>query len=205
MKGNRFMKKKRLTKVKLTKTKKLTINFGDLEKAEKLNLDYHIKNGRIIWKKTNVIIARALAVVYLLSDGKKLTTVKIGTVKEICDYYDSLNDPSAFNLLLDVGHSAIVGQAPQDAIRILGKDRLFGLHIQDNDGVRDLHNIPFDVNGSIDWEAVAKALGEIGYQGDFTYEANSFLKRHTEETIPLALQYMERLGRYLMGRIAAHQ
>lgn len=124
---------------------------------------------------------------------------------EICDYYDSLNDPSAFNLLLDVGHSAIVGQAPQDAIRILGKDRLFGLHIQDNDGVRDLHNIPFDVNGSIDWEAVAKALGEIGYQGDFTYEANSFLKRHTEETIPLALQYMERLGRYLMGRIAAHQ
>ena len=62
MKGNRFMKKKRLTKVKLTKTKKLTINFGDLEKAEKLNLDYHIKNGRIIWEKDNVIIARALAV-----------------------------------------------------------------------------------------------------------------------------------------------
>ena len=88
MKGNRFMKKKRLTKVKLTKTKKLTINFGDLEKAEKLNLDYHIKNGRIIWEKTNIIIARVLAVVYLLSDGKKLTTVKIGTVKEICDYYD---------------------------------------------------------------------------------------------------------------------
>ena len=88
MKGNRFMKKKRLTKVKLTKTKKLTINFGDLEKAEKLNLDYHIKNGRIIWEKDNVIIARALAVEYLLDNGEKLTTVKIGTVKEICDYFN---------------------------------------------------------------------------------------------------------------------
>lgn len=91
MKGNRFIKKKRLTKVKLTKTKKLTISFGDLEKAEKLNLDYQIKNGRIIWEKTNVIIARALAVVYILDNGEKLTTVKIGTVKEICDYFDHVD------------------------------------------------------------------------------------------------------------------
>lgn len=82
MKGNRFMKKKRLTKAK-----RLTLNFGDLKKAEKLNLDYHIKNGRVIWEKDNVIIARALAVEYLLDNGEKLTTVKIGTVKEICDHY----------------------------------------------------------------------------------------------------------------------
>jgi hypothetical protein len=83
MKGNRFMKKKRLTKAK-----RLTINFGDLKKAEKLNLDYHIKNGRVIWEKDNILIARALAVEYLLDNGKKLTTVKIGTVKEICDYFN---------------------------------------------------------------------------------------------------------------------
>lgn len=83
MKGNRFMKKKRLTKAK-----RLTINFGDLKKAEKLNLDYHIKNGRVIWEKDNILIARALAVEYLLDNGEKLTTVKIGTVKEICDYFN---------------------------------------------------------------------------------------------------------------------
>lgn len=83
MKGNRFMKKKRLTKAK-----RLTINFRDLKKAEKLNLDYHIKNGRVIWKKDNILIARALAVEYLLDNGEKLTTVKIGTVKEICDYFN---------------------------------------------------------------------------------------------------------------------
>lgn len=83
MKGNRFMKKKRLTKAK-----RLTINFGDLKKAEKLNLYYHIKNGRVIWEKDNILIARALAVEYLLDNGEKLTTIKIGTVKEICDYFN---------------------------------------------------------------------------------------------------------------------
>ena len=103
------MKKKRLTKVKLTKTKKLTINFGDLEKAEKLNLDYHIKNGRIIWEKDNVIIARALAVEYLLDNGEKLTTVKIGTVKEICDYFNH-TDITGFEEA--VGFMPMIGTIP---------------------------------------------------------------------------------------------
>ena len=139
------------------------------------------------------------------SERKKFFPCGFSFADEVCDYYDSLNDPASFNLLLDVGHCAVVGQAPQDAIRVLGHNRLQGLHIQDNDGVGDLHNVPYDAGSCLNWDAVTAALGEIDYQGDFTYEANTFLKRHNAENIHIALTYMEQLGRYLMKKIDAHR
>ena len=139
------------------------------------------------------------------SERKKFFPCGFSFADEVCDYYDSLNDPASFNLLLDVGHCAVVGQAPQDAIRVLGHNRLQGLHIQDNDGVGDLHNVPYDAGSCLNWDAVTAALGEIDYQGDFTYEANTFLKRHNAENIHIALKYMEQLGRYLMKKIDAHR
>lgn len=125
--------------------------------------------------------------------------------EEICDYYDTLNDPDTFRILLDVGHSAIVGQDPQDAIRIIGRDRLRGLHIQDNDYIGDLHMMPYGFGGKLDWDEITRALGEIDYQGDFTFECGGIQNRMDERNVPIGLKFKEEMGRYLMAKIDANR
>jgi len=42
------------------------------------------------------------------------------------------------------------------------KNRLISIHIHDNDGERDLHQIPFA--GTVEWEKLAKILAESSYR-----------------------------------------
>lgn len=125
--------------------------------------------------------------------------------EDLCDYYDTLNDPAAFTVLLDVGHVGMVGQDAQDAIRILGHDRLGALHVHDNNFRTDLHTMPYDYGCGLDWDEITKALGEIDYQGDFTYEADGFQNRFNPENIHIAMKFMEQMGRNLMEKIEAHR
>ena len=60
-------------------------------------------------------------------------------------------------------------------------DRLAALHIHDNDKLGDRHQIPFSMN--IDFDAVTKALKEIGYNGYLTLEADAYLKAYNEENV----------------------
>ena len=89
-------------------------------------------------------------------------------------HLDAVND-EFFTACLDIGHAEMFGlgtNAPE-MIRSLNK-RLGSLHIHDNDCKRDLHQIPFA--GSIDWNAVVKALKDVDYKGEFTLEADSYMK-----------------------------
>jgi sugar phosphate isomerase/epimerase len=67
-----------------------------------------------------------------------------------------------------------------EMIHALGH-RLQALHIHDNDKWQDSHQIPFSMK--IDFEAVAKALKDIGYQGYLTLEADAYLRGRTAENI----------------------
>jgi len=49
------------------------------------------------------------------------------------------------------------------------QDKLVCVHLHDNDGVNDLHLIPF--TGNIDFEFLGKKFKEINYQGPLTSEA----------------------------------
>ncbi len=90
------------------------------------------------------------------------------TGRELAMYYDEL-DPEYFTVCLDIGHTVLTGQQPQEAIIEIGP-RLGALHIHDNNGIDDLHDIPY--RGILDWEKITKALSEVKYSGDFTYEVN---------------------------------
>lgn len=50
----------------------------------------------------------------------------------------------------------------------LFKDKIFAVHLHDNDKTDDLHLLPFD--GSIDWEYVIRKLKQCNYQGPITLE-----------------------------------
>ncbi len=118
--------------------------------------------------------------------------------KDLAEYVDALDSPY-FAACLDVGHCGLVGEDTADAIRALGKDRLKALHVHDNDFRHDSHILPF--HGSMNWDSVISALAEIGYEGNLTFEADSFLTGlPANESLYLSAEkYMHDVGRYLIS------
>lgn len=104
---------------------------------------------------------------------------------------DEVNSPWIVGCL-DLGHSALVGVEPADFIRALGKTKLQALHVHDVNYRRDCHNLPF--TEKLDWESIAVALREIGYQGEFTFEADNFLFGFPKELYQPAAKLMVETG-----------
>jgi len=84
---------------------------------------------------------------------------------------DSLNNmcgEKLFVACLDTGHALLTGGGdPCDMVDTLGA-RLKLLHVHDNDGKRDRHQVPF--TGIIDWDRFAKALVKNAYNGILSLE-----------------------------------
>ena len=115
-----------------------------------------------------------------------------GTAKDFRQMMDML-DPDLFVACLDIGHCGMVGQTPQEMIHALGHKHLHALHIHDNDNLRDAHVFPF--NGTTDWENVMKALADIDYDGNLTFEADNTLKRCPDFFMPTAVKYLFDIGK----------
>ena len=118
---------------------------------------------------------------------------------ELATYYDTLNDPKHFTVCLDIGHVALCGREPEDAIRILGRDRLGALHVHDVDYVSDLHQLPGI--GKINWGNVLQALADIRYAGELTLEADSFLHRYDDAYLPTATRFMADTAKYMADKL----
>lgn len=117
---------------------------------------------------------------------------------EFCKYMDAVDSEWIVGLL-DVGHTALVDADLKDFINKLGNKRLQALHIHDNDLKNDSHTLPFTRN--IDFNTLTSALAEIDYQGDFTYEADSFMVRFPKELLPSVVRFMREVGDYLVEDI----
>ena len=88
---------------------------------------------------------------------------------DLLAFVKSMNTPW-LRMCLDTGHCAVHGLSVGDAVRTVGKDYLYALHVHDNDGTRDRHWIPY--TGVVDWEDFSKALVEIGYERSVSLESN---------------------------------
>ena len=121
------------------------------------------------------------------------------TPEEFNRYLDAL-DRKWFVGCLDIGHTLLVHQEPQDFIRKMGSDRLKSLHVHDVMPNNDTHTLPY-YGGCGDWDKITKALKEIGYTGDFTFEAMNFNKLLPKELAFVSTKYMAEVGRYLVNQI----
>ena len=74
-----------------------------------------------------------------------------------------------FRMCLDTGHAQVLNTTPGDAVRLIGKDYLYALHVHDNYGLRDRHWLIGD--GVADWKDFGVALREIGFDGCFSIES----------------------------------
>ena len=115
----------------------------------------------------------------------------IKRLKEIVDYADSLNIKVAFEntkikgyleyvldnikndnvgLCYDSGHCHAHFKDDFDFNKF--KNRIFAIHLHDNDGTKDQHLLPFD--GTIDWDYVINELKDNNYEGHTTLEIHYF-------------------------------
>lgn len=119
------------------------------------------------------------------------------TSESFCAHVDALGDPDLV-ACLDIGHAQMKGSGSGvgNMIRALGH-RLQALHIHDNDGIHDDHQLPFTM--SVDFADMVKALQDIHYQGDFTLEADQHLNRYTPDNVSEGIREMAGAARKLAG------
>ncbi len=127
---------------------------------------------------------------------------RFSTPEQVKGFLDELNSPW-FAACLDVGHAAIAGEKPERFIRGMDADTLRLLHIQDTDYMDDRHQLPY--LGLHDWEEICRALAEIGYSGDVTFEIPGYLRRMPPELILEAMALAAATGRHLIRQIEAVQ
>lgn len=106
----------------------------------------------------------------------------------------------------DTGHANLVGLDFEEFITTLGS-HLKVLHIHDNDGVRDLHQIPFtfartrENKSSTDWEGFIRGLKHIGFQGTLSFETAPVLAAFPKEMKQDTLAFIARIGEYFSSQI----
>lgn len=113
---------------------------------------------------------------------------------EFCKLIDAANSPYLVGCL-DIGHAALMNADIPKFIKALGPERLQALHVHDVDLVHDNHTLPY--LHKVNFAAVTEALGEIGYKGDITFEANSIFRNYPPELYISVARLMKDTGDYL--------
>ncbi len=112
--------------------------------------------------------AKSAGVVIAL-ENMPFKNLPLSTPEQVLNFAREFDSPY-FRLCLDTGHAAVFGLSPAEAVRLIGREYLACLHVHDNDGVNDLHWVPY--RGVIDWDDFSRALHEIGFDGSLSLETN---------------------------------
>lgn len=139
-----------------------------------------------------------IAVENLFSRDKKRNCIRgrLGSPAELNAMLKALNS-HWFVACLDLGHASITGFEPEDFIRKTDPKILRALHVQDTDYLDDRHQLPF--LAKLNWPEIMKALGEYGYEGDFTFELTGYLRPLPAELLPEGLHFAHSVGQYLLN------
>lgn len=122
---------------------------------------------------------------------------------------DRINEKYGAEVLgfcFDTGHANLIGLDFEDFITTLGS-RLKVLHIHDNDGAADLHQIPFtftkshDNIASTDWEGFITGLCKIKYRGVLSFETAPVLTAFPAVMKQDVLGFIANIGKYFAGEI----
>lgn len=85
--------------------------------------------------------------------------------------------PDFLGMCYDCGHGNITGHGLDQLERL--KDRLYVIHLHDNDGTGDQHNIPF--TGTVDWQRLVGLLAGSSYKKPISMESNIHRSGITDE------------------------
>ena len=115
---------------------------------------------------------------------------------QLAELIDALDHP-LIGACWDTGHGHVSSFEQGASIRLLGS-RLKATHIQDNDGVKDQHLLPY--YGTINWAEVTAALKDVGYAGDFTYETHMSFRMLPDPLRDTKMKFALELGQYVISQ-----
>ena len=128
---------------------------------------------------------------------------RLSNAADACRMIDELNAEAGgdyFGFCLDVGHANLTNRNIKEYVKELGS-RLNILHIHDNNGLEDLHMIPYSylATGSshvCDWEGFVEGLKEIGYKGVLAFETFRIFSAYPKAVHTEALRLISAIGHY---------
>lgn len=129
--------------------------------------------------------------------------------KKAVERIDRMNDKYGAEVLgfcFDTGHANLVGIDFEDFIVTLGH-RLKVLHVHDNDGRMDLHQIPFtftrsrENTSSTDWDGFIRGLRRINYIGNLCFETGPVLSAFPDVMKQDVLEFIARIGKHFVKEI----
>ena len=150
----------------------------------------------------------ATMVIHLPNDQHPINNLGIKRLENIIHEAEEKNIQVAFENLGNISNLALVlntfkaknvgycydschhiNYAPDDDLMELYGNRLMALHLQDNGGKHNQHQLPFD--GSIDWVTVMRKIALTGYQGATTLEPMNWDYEHLSIQQFLELAYQK--------------
>jgi L-ribulose-5-phosphate 3-epimerase len=156
----------------------------DAESIVRHNLEFHGPALELA-KKVNVGIAFENMI-------ERSTRRFASHASDLVALIDTCNDPGV-GACWDFGHGNFIWPDQRDQLRTLGK-RLKATHVDDNYGKADEHMFPF--HGSIKWQELLPVLAEIGFEGDFTFEAHKEFTRLPEHLKDQMAKFGYEIGQY---------
>jgi protein FrlC len=128
-----------------------------------------------------------------IEPADRYETDLLSNCAEALAYANKLNFQN-LGVLLDTGHEYVAGEVVSDSVRNLG-DKLFHIHIDDNDGQRDQHLVPGE--GSLEFQSFFKALLEEHYDGFLGVELGW---DYTLDPDTAVVKTIEHLNRFLIDK-----
>lgn len=129
-----------------------------------------------------------------------------GKAVERIDRINEKYQAEVLGFCFDTGHANLVGFDFENFITTLGH-RLKVLHIHDNDGISDLHQIPFSFarsrenETSTDWEGFIRGMRKIQFDKVLSFETAPILMAFPESLKLDALSFLARIGEYFAEEI----
>jgi L-ribulose-5-phosphate 3-epimerase len=117
------------------------------------------------------------------------------TAEEMLDTIQFFNHPLV-GACWDTGHANMQHLDQYEQVMMLGKT-LKAIHVHDNNGDVDQHLLPFQ--GNMKWEPFIKALADVGYEGDFAFEAYDSVRRTPGPLKKSISELMYKTGLYLLS------
>lgn len=172
------------------------------------------------WKRTEWFIeamaplARELGITICIENlydsiGGHLVEGPCCDVKKAVERIDRINEKYQAEVLgfcFDTGHANLVGIDFESFITGLG-DRLKVLHVHDNDGVADLHQIPFTFAknrenlSSTDWEGFIRGMRKIKFNKVLSFETAPAISTFPELMKQDTLGFIAKIGQYFVNEI----
>lgn len=183
-------------------------------------LSYYLGSEEAEWARTEEFLdflapkAKALGITICLENlytnvGNHIIEGPCCDARKAVTRIDRLNEKHGaeiFGFCFDIGHANLVSIDCEDFITVLGK-RLKVLHVHDNDGVRDLHQIPFTFTrsrqntSSTDWEGFIKGLQKVDFKGVLNFETAPTLDAFPEVLKQDVITFIAKVGRYLASEL----